>query len=239
MSNKAGYMMASSMLLISSLASAAQLQFTLDGAVAPSPVSAWIGAAAAPSTLHASFIVDTLSAAAATYTSYADPANPSQACLGHFALTGLAVSGVSFQSDQGALWSSGNLSSHLSGDNATGACPGGFFATLGFSEGDKTFSWSFDPSPGIGQADLASSTDPLATLLLGFRLFPGTMSLTGEWGTLYAGPTVTINDISTTRVTALSVPTTVPLPGSIGLFASGIFSLAWKARRHKLAGVTA
>jgi hypothetical protein len=231
MIDKAKYMIAASMLLVSSATSAVQLQFILDGVVAPPSQSNWSGSPTAPATLHASFVMDTLSAGAATYTSFTDPNHPSQTCLDHFSLTGLAVSSVSIQTDQGALWSAGNLSSQLSGDNATGACPGGFFATLGFSEGGKTFSWSFDPSPGISQADIESSADPLATLLLGFRQFPGTMWVTGDWGTLYAGPTATITSVSTASVT--SVPAAVPLPGSMVLFASGIFGLALKACRCK------
>jgi hypothetical protein len=237
MNDKARYMMGLSMLLVCSATSAAQLQFTLDGGVAPLSQGNWSGSAIAPSALHASFVLDTLSAGAATYTPYTYPNNSSQACLGHFSLTGLAVSNVSVQTDQGALWSANNLSSQVSGDNATGTCPGGFFATLGFSAGGKTLSWSFDPSPGISQADIESSADPLATLLLGFRQFPGTMSVTGDWGTLYAGPTATITALST--ATPASVPATVPLPSSFVLFASGIVSLVCKARRREAARATA
>lgn len=203
------------MLTASSVSSAALLKVDIFSVVAPSPPTNWTEGTPVPSNVDISFVLDTLAFSSALY----EPTLGADPCLGNFSISNLATSAMSMQSDQGLLWSASNLSSNLSGPNASGGCPGGFFALLGFSEGGNQFTWSFDPSPGISMAVLDASSDPLADLLLGFEIFPGTGEISGSWGTLVIGTNAT-----STTITTLSTP----LPGSYVLFASGLLALAWR-----------
>lgn len=186
----------------SSKAKSARLEINIPGLVVPSRTT-WIAGPPMPSTVDISFIVDTLSYGSETAQPFTDPAQPSDPCLGSFAITGLAAASMSMHTDQGLLWSVNALSCDFKGENFTGVCPGGFSATLGFSEGNKTFSWSFDASPGISIAALTGSPCPLAELLLGFTTFAGDARIIGDWGTLIIA---TSNNVTMTAVQAQPNP---------------------------------
>ena len=180
----------------SSKAKSALLEIKIPGLVVASRTT-WIDRPPMPSTLDILFIVDTLMFGSGTGQPFTDPAQPADPCLGSFAITGLATASVAMHSGQGLLWSANALVSDFRGQNITGVCPGGFSATFEFNEGNKAFSWSFDPSPGISIAALTASPYPLAELMLGFTNFAGDARISGDWGTLVIA---TSNNVTVTAV---------------------------------------
>ena len=180
----------------SSKAKSALLEIKIPGLVVASRTT-WIDRPPMPSTVDISFIVDTLMFGSGTGQPFTDPAQPSDSCLGSFAITGLATASMSMRTDPGLLWSANALASDFRGQNITGVCPGGFSATFGFNDGNKAFSWSFDPTPGISIAALTGSPYPLAELMLGFTNFAGDARINGDWGTLVIA---TSNNVTVTAV---------------------------------------
>jgi hypothetical protein len=134
-----------------------------------------------------SFVIDTQSYNSLVIEPF-QPGGGAAPCVGYFNATGLTVSNVVVSTNQGVLWTGASTSGSTGGPNATGLCPGGFFANMSFTDGDNQFGMSFDPSPGSNYDDVVASADPLLDILLGFNTFgPTSGSLTGNWGTLTGG----------------------------------------------------
>jgi hypothetical protein len=96
--------------------------------------------------------------------------------------------------------------------------PGGFFAELGTTD----FGWSFDPYPGISRAALLASSDPLASLFLGFQSYPGGQVV---FDGLNASVTTTVTDLG-------PFPASVPEPGTLGLLLLGLVGVALERMRR-------
>jgi hypothetical protein len=116
-----------------------------------------------------------------------------------------------------SLSSAGGL---YGGGNPSRVGPGGCFCDMGLS---PNLSWSFDAEPAISRAAFQASSDPLATMFLGFRWAnPGNgrfNDLNLEFGH------VTITDLGPS-------PASVPEPGTLGLFALGLVGVVLCGRKR-------
>lgn len=211
---------------ISNITQASQLRFVIDARLAGSPN--WTASTPMPTTLHASFSIDTFSATNATYVGYDDPGyynDPAMPYLGYYAVSDLTISDISFETDQGALsfspsavGSTGGSGLGLPGDT----CPCGFFAGIGFRSGTDNFSWDFDPSAAISMTELNASNDPLAYIYLNMENLPSnSILLEGDWGSM--------NFVVDSYQRSVS---SVPVPPAAWLFGSGLIGLIGVARKH-------
>jgi hypothetical protein len=200
---------------------AAQLRFIMDGFVVPE-ASTWLPATPLPATTQVSFILDTQSFGSLLI----EPLPPGGAgapCVGHFNATGLAISNIVVSADQGILWTSSSASGSTRGTNAGGQCPGDYFSSIAFTDGDTQFGWSFDASPGSLYADVTASADPLLEILLGFTSFGDDGgSLTGNWGTLTGGY-------------AMQSVQAVPGPPAVWLLGTALAALGGRGWRRRTA----
>jgi hypothetical protein len=197
-------------------AHAALLQFNLHSYVPQGENSpnTWLYPSPVPQTIEASFVLDTLSGALTS--------GEYLGCLGTFRVTSAAFSNISVRADGQELWAAGGMTGGYGGDNAGANCPGGFFASLSFGDDDHSFSWSFDPSPGLDYGAFVASNDPTADLLLGFQGFSGNFSTAGDWGRLYGGTGFLCAPGETANCLTISV---VPLPPAVWLLGTAVAGL--------------
>lgn len=165
-----------------------------------------------------SFVLDTQSGTRSLI--FGTSNNPGAGCLGHFGINGASLEDVTILVAGQSIFA-GDATAGYGGDIVAPVCTSNFTAGLVFTAGTTSVVWDFDPSPGISQAALLASNDPVATLFLNFQQYPSSGGLSGPSGHL----NLDFRDVTVT-------PVGVPEPGALGLLVLGLTGVVLCGRKR-------
>ena len=194
------------LVLLPALAQSSEVEFDFTTSVLlnnPDLPVTWNGPGPAPTTFEYTFFVDSLSANSVSYAF-------SNGCLSSLDYQGLLATNINAYANGVPVFHANSGTFAIGGPNASGGCPGRFFAGELLQTGSSRFFADMDFGPGITKAAFVGSADPLGTLLNGAR-YDGPFSYSGSLGSFTAG--------------GLGTSVQVPEPDSLTLLAAGALGL--------------
>jgi hypothetical protein len=200
------------LVLLPALAQSSEVEFDFITSVLlnnPDLPVTWNGRGPAPTTFEYTFFVDSLSANSVSY-AFGNSSSLNGPCLISLNYQGLAATNINAYANGVAVFHANSGTFGIEGPNASGGCPGRFFAGELLQTGSSRFFADMDFGPGITKAAFVGSADPLGTLLNGAR-YDGPFSYSGSLGSFTAN--------------GLGTSVQVPEPDSLALLAAGALGL--------------